>query len=86
MKESLNSYGPKIIYLSGDATNTNFKVFSLTQLGCEPTIYRTRGEHTNHYTTDAVVTFVYCGETNILIIHVSRRLLAFNFYRFFLMF
>jgi hypothetical protein len=40
--------------LSGEATNTNFKVFGLTRLGLEPTIYRTRGEHTNHYATDVV--------------------------------
>jgi hypothetical protein len=40
--------------LSGEATNTNFKVFGLTQLGLEPTIYRTQGEHTNHYATDVV--------------------------------
>jgi hypothetical protein len=26
----------------------------LTPPGLEPTIYRTRGEHANHYTTDAV--------------------------------
>ena len=30
-------------------------VFGLTRSGLEPTIYRTRGEHTNHYTTDAVI-------------------------------
>jgi hypothetical protein len=40
--------------LSGEATNTNFIVFGLTQPGLEPTIYRTRGEHTNHYATDGV--------------------------------
>ena len=40
--------------LSGEATNTNFVVFSLTRPGLELTIYRTRGEHANHYTTDAV--------------------------------
>jgi hypothetical protein len=34
--------------------NTNFIVFGLTQSGLEPTIYRTRGERANHYTTDAV--------------------------------
>jgi len=27
---------------------------TLTRLGLETMIYRTRGEHTNHYTTDAV--------------------------------
>jgi hypothetical protein len=36
-----------------EKTNTNFIVFGLTRSGLEPTIYRTRGEHANHYTTDA---------------------------------
>jgi hypothetical protein len=40
--------------ISGEATNTNFIVFGLTQLGLEPTIYRTRSEHANHYPTDVV--------------------------------
>ena len=44
--------------LSGEATNTNFIVFGLTRSGLEPMIYRTRGEHANHYTTD-VVSSVY---------------------------
>jgi hypothetical protein len=48
--------------LNGEATNTNFKVFGLTRLGLEPTIYRTWDEHTNHYTTDAV----QCGTISIL--------------------
>ena len=39
--------------LSGEATNANFIVFGLTRSGLEPTIiYRTRGVHANHYTTD----------------------------------
>jgi hypothetical protein len=29
-------------------------VFGLTQPGLEPTTYHTRGEHANHYATDAV--------------------------------
>jgi hypothetical protein len=29
----------------------------MTQSGLEPTIYRTRGDHANQYTTDAVLTF-----------------------------
>jgi hypothetical protein len=41
--------------LSGEATNTNFIVFGLTQPGLEPTTYSTRGEHANHYTTNAVI-------------------------------
>jgi hypothetical protein len=44
--------------LSGEATNTNFVVFDLTRSGLEPTIYRTRDEHVNHYTTDAILQFI----------------------------
>jgi len=44
--------------LSREATNTNFIVFGLTRSGLEPMIYRTLGEHANHYTTD-VVSSVY---------------------------
>jgi len=40
--------------LSEEATNTSFIVFGLTRSVFEPRIYRTRGEHANHYTTDAV--------------------------------
>jgi hypothetical protein len=29
-------------------------VFGLIRSGLNPTIYAARGEHTNHYTTDAV--------------------------------
>jgi hypothetical protein len=36
----------------GDATNTNFIVFSLIRLGLEAIIYNTGGEHANHYTTN----------------------------------
>jgi hypothetical protein len=44
--------------LSGEATNTNFQV--LTRSGLESTIYRTQGEHANHYIIDAQETFVEC--------------------------
>ena len=40
--------------LNGEPTNTNLIVSGLTRPGFEPTIYRTRGKHANHYTTDAV--------------------------------
>jgi hypothetical protein len=40
--------------LNGEATNTHLIVFGFTRTGFEPTIYGTRGEHGNHYTTDAV--------------------------------
>ena len=39
---------------SRELTKTNFVVFDLTRSEREPTIYRTRVEHANHYTTDAV--------------------------------
>ena len=46
--------------LSRIATNTNFKVFGFTQWGLDLTIYHTRGEHANHYITDAVfLTTIY---------------------------
>ena len=41
--------------LSVEAPNTNVIVLGLTRPGLEPMIYRTRGEHANHYTTDAVL-------------------------------
>ena len=45
---------------SGKATYTNFIVFGLTRPGLEPNIYRTWGEHANHYITDAVyITYDY---------------------------
>jgi hypothetical protein len=44
----------KCCALSGEATNTNFIVFVLTRSGLEPTIFRTRREHANYYTTDVV--------------------------------
>ena len=40
--------------LSGEATNANFIVFGLTWSGLDLTIYRSRGEHANHYKTDQV--------------------------------
>jgi hypothetical protein len=40
--------------LNGEATNTNFVVFGFTRPGLEPPIYRSRGEHANHYTNDEV--------------------------------
>jgi hypothetical protein len=37
--------------------NSNITVFVLIRSGLEPTIYHTWGEHTNHYTIDAVKLF-----------------------------
>ena len=47
-----------MLMLSGEAADTNFIVFGLTRPMLEPTIYRTRGEHANHYTSDAVHTYI----------------------------
>jgi hypothetical protein len=36
-------------------------VFGLTRPGIEPTMYRTRVEHANHYTTDAAMLTTGCS-------------------------
>jgi hypothetical protein len=46
----------------GEATDTNFTVLGLTRSGLEPTIYRTQGEHANHYTTDEPTIYRTQGE------------------------
>jgi hypothetical protein len=48
-----------LLVLSGEATNTNLIFFCLTRPQFVPTIYRTRGEHANHYATDAVPYFYF---------------------------
>jgi hypothetical protein len=58
--------------LSGEATNINFIVFGLTRLGLELTIYRTRGEHANHYFTDAVRIIRSCMDAVETHIHVIK--------------
>ena len=45
---------PKCCVLSKEATNTNVIVFGLTWPGLEHMIYRTRGEHANHYAIDSL--------------------------------
>ena len=53
--------------LIGEATHTNCIVFGLTRSGLEPTIYRTREEHANHYTTETVyVSKMYSKHTIIM--------------------
>ena len=47
---------PEGCMLSGEIANTTFIVFGLTRPRLEPTIYTTRGEHANHYSTEAVKT------------------------------
>jgi hypothetical protein len=37
-----------------EAINTSFIVFGLTRSRLEPTMYRTRGDHAKHYTTETV--------------------------------
>jgi hypothetical protein len=50
--------------LAGETTYTNFLICVLIRPEFEPTIYRTRGEHVNHYTSDTVSIHM----TNIYII------------------
>jgi hypothetical protein len=51
---SVFALSPLCWVLSGEATNANFIVFGLTWSGLDLTIYRSRGEHANHYKTDQV--------------------------------
>jgi hypothetical protein len=46
------------MFNSGEATNTNFTVFGLTRSRLKPMIYRTQGEHANHYSTNVVLELV----------------------------
>jgi hypothetical protein len=46
---------PHTVVYSGELVNTNFIVFGVTRSGFEPTIHLTRGDHANHYITDADV-------------------------------
>ena len=55
-----------MLHASGKATNMNFIVFRLTRSEPQPTIYRIRGEHTNHYTTDAVSVIFQSNAQNII--------------------
>jgi hypothetical protein len=52
--QTIFSLSPQCCILSGEAINTNVIVVGLTRPGLERTIYRTRGEHANNYTTDMV--------------------------------
>ena len=44
----------------------------MTRLGLEPTIYRTRGEHTNYYDTEAVRIIRSCMDAVETHIHVIK--------------
>ena len=47
-------------------------VFGMTRPGLEPTIYHTRGEHSNHYATDAVGSIRSCMDAAETHIHVIK--------------
>ena len=59
--------------LNGEATNTNLIVFGFTWSGLEPTIYRTRGEHANHNTTDMIKTIEIVNTYNMLEVKGSHQ-------------
>ena len=48
--------GPSSVHC-GAAANINFIVDCFDPIGLEPIIYHTHGEHTNYYTTDAVLIY-----------------------------
>jgi hypothetical protein len=47
-------------------------VFGMTRPGLEPTIYRTRGKHSNHYATDVVRIIRSCMDAAETHIHVIK--------------
>jgi hypothetical protein len=55
---------PNAACSAGKAEITNFADFGSNRPGLEPTIHRTQGEHTNHYTTDVVFIFIFIGATS----------------------
>jgi hypothetical protein len=82
------------LLFQGEAANTNFLVFGLTRPGLEPTIYHTRGDHANHYTTDVVVFNIYllsnclwCSLFVVVFFYMYRYLLLFFYmYHYLLLF
>jgi hypothetical protein len=66
LSQPVFALSPKCCMLSGEATNTNFIVFILTRSRLEPTIYHTRGQHANHYTTDVVCWYTHQPFNNII--------------------
>jgi hypothetical protein len=61
--------------LCGEATHTNLLIFGLTQLGLEPTIYRTRGEHAN---LQNINNSKSCPEVNLWFCTLSENATFFN--------
>jgi hypothetical protein len=76
--KSVFALSPECCMLSGEATNPNLLVFGLTRSGLEATIYRTRWEHDNHYTTDAVE--MSCASSSCITVYnrVRQQLFGFN--------
>ena len=63
-----NLHFNEILDKDGEAVWNNFVVFGLTRPELKPMIYSTRGEHANHYTTDAVLYFDLLCLTSFLAI------------------
>jgi len=69
--------------LRGEAASANFIVIGSTGLGLKPTIYHTRDEHANHYTTDVVWPQLFTklkqtNEVKILCVNIKSILFAIN--------
>ena len=68
-----------------EAENISFIDFGLTGPGLKPTIYRTRGEHTNNYTTrssrlhfDFILIFLPMCKTGFSIYDTSWQIIMLN--------
>jgi hypothetical protein len=57
--QPISALSPQWCVLIGEAAKINYIVFGITPPGLEPTIYRTRGEHAIHYTTDVVQIMIH---------------------------
>ena len=82
---------PQCCVLTREAKISICIVFGMTRPGLDPTIYSTRGEHSNHYATDAVRIIRSCidaAETHIHVIKGTSRPFNFQdvfFWNFFLL-
>ena len=63
--------------LSGEATNTNFIGFCLSQPGLEPMIYHTLDKHANHYTTDSVQISIEAYYLIKILLHIDLSMKRF---------
>jgi hypothetical protein len=67
MQTGTNPRGVHTVLLSREAFDTNLVIYGLNADGTEPTIFRTRGVHTNHvhHIGGFVTDTFYCSNKNV---------------------